>query len=149
APTCVDACRYFASLIAGALQGLPKKALLDPAFEPLPGYWQAHPLHPEIEAIRQGSYRHKMPPDIQGSGYVVRSLEAALWACWRHDDFASGALAAVNLGDDADTTGAVYGQLAGALYGLPGIPAGWRERIAMRTHILALADQLLAGPTLA
>ena len=149
ARTCVDACRYFASLIAGALHGLPKTELLHPAFEPLPGYWAAQPLCPEVEAIRQGSYRTKMPPDIRGSGYVVDALEAALWALWREPDFARGALAAVNLGDDADTTGAIFGQLAGAVYGLPGIPADWRALIAWGDRILDLADGLLAGPALA
>ena len=58
----------------------------------------------------------------------MHSLEAALWALHRSDNFHDGALLAVNLGDDADTTGAVYGQIAGALYGAATIPAAWRER---------------------
>jgi ADP-ribosylglycohydrolase len=72
----------------------------------------------------------------------VLSLEAALWALHTTDDFRSGALRAVNLGDDADTTGAVYGQLAGAIYGEEEIPANWRERLAMREKISRLADEL-------
>ena len=55
---------------------------------------------------------------------MVECLEAALWALYCSESFEEGALLAVNLGDDADTTGAVYGQLAGALYGVEGIPAG-------------------------
>jgi ADP-ribosyl-[dinitrogen reductase] hydrolase len=83
------------------------------------------------------------PPEIRGSGHVVRSLEAALWAFARSDDFETGALAAANLGDDADTTAAVFGQLAGAHYGEERIPAHWRERLALRERIEQLADALL------
>ncbi|MNE97996.1 ADP-ribosyl-[dinitrogen reductase] glycohydrolase [compost metagenome] len=65
----------------------------------------------------------------------MESLEAALWAFHRSSTFAEGALLAVNLGNDADTTGAVYGQIAGAYYGLSGIPEGWVSRLAMRSLI--------------
>ena len=83
----------------------------------------------------------KKPPMIKGNGYVVRSLEAALWAFYTTDDFRQGLLAAVNLGDDADTTGAVYGQLAGAFYGVEGIPGEWREVIRQKQEILAMAGE--------
>ena len=86
---------------------------------------------PAIEEVVRGSYRDKEPPEIQGSGYVVRSLEAALWAFHKSSTFEEGALLAVNLGDDADTTGAVYGQIAGAYYGRSGIPAQWQNKLAM------------------
>jgi ADP-ribosyl-[dinitrogen reductase] hydrolase len=72
----------------------------------------------------------KEPPNIQGTGYVVRSLEAALWAFHHADDFRRAALRAVNLGHDADTTGAVCGQLAGACWGESGIPEAWRRGLA-------------------
>ena len=63
---------------------------------------------------------------------VVRSLEAALWAFYRGETFREGCLLAANLGNDADTTAAIYGQIAGAHYGIRGIPAAWREQLAMR-----------------
>ena len=81
------------------------------------------PLLPDIDEVAGGSFRTRQPPQIAGSGYVVRSLEAALWAFQQTDDFQSAVLRAVNLGDDADSTGAVCGQLAGACYGVEGIPA--------------------------
>ena len=96
-------------------------------FCPVPGLWEREPLSPKIAEIAAGSYKDKEPPAIRGTGYVVASLEAALWAFYHSTDFREGALQAVNLGDDADTTGAVYGQLAGAYYGVEGIPSGWRE----------------------
>jgi len=142
AAAAVDACRYFAGLLLGALDGRTKEELLSAEFSPLPGLWEREPLVPEIREVARGSFMEKEPPEIVGSGYVVRSLEAVLWAFHHADDFASGALLAVNLGDDADTTGSIYGQLAGAFYGESGIPAHWLEPIADRALIERLAEQL-------
>jgi ADP-ribosylglycohydrolase len=149
APEPVDACRYYAGLILGALQGAPKETLLAPRYSPAPGIWEAGVLSPRIDAIAAGSFKIRQAPQIRGTGYVVDALEAALWAFWTTADFESGALAAVNLGDDANTTGAIYGQLAGAHYGLGGIPEPWLERIALRDGIAGLAEGLLdlARPT--
>jgi ADP-ribosyl-[dinitrogen reductase] hydrolase len=125
-----DACRYLAGLIVGGLEGRPKEDLLAPFFAPVTGLWDAAPLSPSIADIANGSFRHREPPHIKGSGHVVRSLEAALWAFAKSTSFEDGALLAVNLGDDADTTGAVYGQIAGAFYGAAGIPERWRSKLA-------------------
>ncbi len=144
AATAVDACRYLAGLIVGALDGVSKETLLSPRWSPLPGLWEQEPLAPEIDEIAAGSFKHREPPEIKGSGYVVRSLEAALWAFDRSDSFRDGALLAVNLGDDADTTGAVYGQLAGAHYGEDTIPEEWRDVVSRRDVIVDFADRLLA-----
>lgn len=144
APNCVAACRYLAGVIVGALAGVDKATLLSDRYAPFPGAWLEEPLTPAIYEVAAGSFTHKRPPEIRGSGYVVESLEAALWAFHSTDSFEEGALAAVNLGDDADTTGAVYGQVAGAYYGVSGIPARWLELLAMRDEIEHLADGLLA-----
>jgi ADP-ribosylglycohydrolase len=98
----------------------------------------------EIREIAAGSYKAKNPPAIAGTGYVVKSLEAALWAFHNSDSFERGALLAANLGNDADTTAAIYGQLAGAYHGADGIPAGWLDRLAMREFITGMAVNLLA-----
>lgn len=123
----MDACRYFAGLLVGAVQGVPKETLLSPFYHPA-GQWHAADLHPEIAEIAGGSFARKQPPAIRGKGYVVTALEAALWAFANSTSFAEGCLLAANLGDDADTTAAIYGQLAGAYYGESGIPAAWREK---------------------
>lgn len=146
ARVCVDACRYLGGLVAGAVTGTGKDELLSELYSPRPGYWQTQSLAPAIEEIARGSFKRKEPPQIKGTGYVVQSLEAALWAFNKAKDFRDGALMAVNLGDDADTTGAVYGQIAGAYYGYDGIPQRWRDIIADRDLILGLADRLAAGP---
>ncbi len=96
----------------------------------------------EIDEIASGSFKRREPPEIQGTGYVVKSLEAAIWAFHKSKSFEEGCLLAVNLGEDADTTGAVYGQLAGALYGVESIPKSWRNRIALLHLIESFADQL-------
>jgi len=127
ATTCLDACRYFGGLLVGAIQGVSKEELLAPRYAPVERLWERAPLCPEIGEIAGGSFKRKDPPAIVGSGYVVEALEAALWAFSRSSSFQEGALLAVNLGDDADTTGAIFGQLAGAYYGVAGIPQAWRE----------------------
>jgi ADP-ribosylglycohydrolase len=142
ARTCIDACRYMAGLIVGALQERSKEELLFEHFCPIEGYWAKHPLCQEIDAIAAGSFKGKNPPAIRGTGYVVDSLEAALWAFHRSDSFKEGALLAVNLGDDADTTGAVYGQVAGAYYGVEGIPNEWEEMLVLRSRFEEYADRL-------
>lgn len=141
AATTIDICRYFGGLIIGAVNGVGKEELLSERYNPDGGEWE--PLTNEMDEIASGSFKHKCPPEIKGSGYVVRSLEAALWAFHNSDSFEEGALLAVNLGDDADTTGAVYGQLAGAYYGESGIPETWRRKLAHRLLIEYLAEQLL------
>jgi ADP-ribosyl-[dinitrogen reductase] hydrolase len=143
AATCVDACRYFGALIAGAVNGVAKDVLLSERYCPISGYWAANPLVAEIDEIAAGSFKLRQPPEIKGTGYVVKSLEAALWAFYNSSSFAEGCLLAVNLGDDADTTGAVYGQLAGAFYGESGIPFKWLSQLVDRTLIASFAEQLL------
>ena len=142
AQAAVDACRYFGGLLMGALTGISKDELLSTRYAPVPRYWHDHPLHPAIDEIARGSFKSKQPPSIKGTGYVVNSLEAALWAFYRSESFREGCLLAVNLGDDADTTGAIYGQLAGAYYGVAAIPIEWREKLAKRELIESFADRL-------
>ena len=140
---CIDACRYYGGLIVGAVLGESKETLLGPWYSPVVGLWERDSLCPEIDEVAEGSFRRREPPEIMGSGYVVRSLEAALWAFRRSGSFEEGCLLAVNLGDDANTTAAIYGQLAGAYYGIEGIPREWRDAIAQGELILGLADGLL------
>ena len=122
-------------VLCGLIHGLAREEVLSPDWEPLCRLKGAQPLHPEIEEVASGSHRRKRPPEIVGSGYVVKSLEAALWAFHDAKDFREAVLRAVNLGEDADTTGAVCGQLAGAYWGESGIPVEWRNGLARREMI--------------
>ena len=140
----IDACRLLSALMVCAIRGMSKTELLDPHARQIVirSALDLDTLAPKIAAIARGSFKIRQPPDIRGSGYVVDTLEAALWAFHRSSSFEEGALMAVNLGDDADTTGAVYGQLAGCYYGVTGIPPRWLDRLAHRELITAFADRL-------
>jgi ADP-ribosyl-[dinitrogen reductase] hydrolase len=136
-PECVDACRLFAGMLHRALAGESRDAVLlgDAAFEGAP----------RIAEIARGRWLAKAESQIRGSGYVVQSLEAALW-CFAHTDgFEAAVLRAANLGDDADTTAAVCGQLAGAHYGRGAIPTAWLDVLARRHEIEAVAVALHAA----
>lgn len=121
----VDACRYFAGLILGSILGKSKEEILSSMFSPVPGYWRAKPLCREVEQIAQGSFKDKAREGVKSGGYVIHSLEAALWAFYNSDNFTEGLIKAINLAGDADTVGAIYGQLAGAYYGEIAIPSNF------------------------
>ncbi|WP_202903917.1 ADP-ribosylglycohydrolase family protein [Pseudoalteromonas ruthenica] len=126
----VDACRYMSALIWGALNGVSKHDLLDGVYEAEEGYWSKHSLCESIsKMIKSGEFKNKSADEIRASGYVMHSLEAALWAFYHSDSYKEGALMAVNLGEDADTTGAIYGQLAGAYYGEYKLPFEWVRKL--------------------
>jgi ADP-ribosyl-[dinitrogen reductase] hydrolase len=95
-----------------------------------------------IRSIARGDYQLKAEAKIHGTGYVVRSLEAALWCFCQTDSFEQAILKAANLGDDADTTAAICGQVAGAFYGEEGIPPGWLDLLMLRDEMRGLADAL-------
>ena len=135
AAECLDACRLFGDILFRALQGKSKQEVL--FGQPL------RPIEsPRIRAIAEGAFATKPESEIVGSGYVAESLEAALWCFMTEDAFDAVVLRAANLGDDADTTAAVSGQLAGAFYGASGIRASWLEKLAMRDEILRMGEQL-------
>ena len=143
APACLDACRYLGGILWALIHGVTKEEVLAPHYHPAGETWEG--MTPAIAAIAAGSFKEKNPPEIRGTGYVVQSLEAALWAFHRSSTFEEGALMAVNLGEDADTTGAIFGQLGGALYGLDGIPARWLEMLHGREMILDFGRRLIEG----
>lgn len=138
APECVDACRFFGGVIFSALAGRSKEEILFSQADSFRG-------EPKIVAIARGEYRHKPDSEIRGTGYVVQSLEAALWCFFNSKTFQQAILKAANLGDDADTTAAICGQVAGAFYGASGIPEHWLNQLVMRQEISDLADRLYVG----
>lgn len=146
-PQCLSACQYFALVLTGLIHGYGREVVLDPNWEPVAELCRRCELHPEIDEVAKASYRRKKPPAIAGSGYVVRGLEAALWAFHDAADFREAVLRAVNLGDDADTTGAVCGQLAGACWGEEGIPQTWCHELARRDLIETALNGLIGVRT--
>ena len=136
APEAIDCCDVLASVLLRALLGAPKTELL-PAVAP-------DAATDGVRAVVAGAYRSKPRHQVKGSGYCVESLEAAMWCFEGTESFEEAVLAATNLGDDADTTAAIVGQVAGAFYGVEAIPVTWRERVFMAPEITRLADALHA-----
>jgi ADP-ribosyl-[dinitrogen reductase] hydrolase len=135
---CLNASRLLAWVIVRALEGRRMEDMLLADRDSFTGSLK-------IVALARGDYLNKREGEIRGSGYVVDSLEAALW-CFAHtDSYNEAILKAANLGDDSDTTAAVCGQIAGAYYGESGIPASWLEKLTMRQEIGTLAERLYAA----
>lgn len=132
APAALEACSYFAGLLVEGITSGDKSAVLAPRSA----------NEPAVRAVALGSWNRDRDT-IRSSGYVIDTLEAALWSVSRAQSFAEAVLLAVNLGDDADTVAAVTGQLAGAIWGRPGIPRAWLDVLAQRTRIEDLGYQLL------
>ncbi len=133
---CLDSCRYFAALLVTALSAHSKEQILATPY-------QADTS--KLEAIVSGDFLRKDYSQLIGSGYVIESLEAALWCFVRSSSFKEAILLAANLGNDADTTAAICGQLAGAYYGYDAIPLSWREQISAEPMIRQLAQDLLGA----
>ena len=135
APECLQACQLLGNILFLALKGAGKQEIL------LSDHVESYPS-PGVARIAGGSYFSKPESSICGTGYVVESLEAALWCFWSTDSFEEAILKAANLGDDADTTAAICGQVAGVYYGESGIPLRWLERLVMQQEIKDLAKGL-------
>jgi ADP-ribosyl-[dinitrogen reductase] hydrolase len=133
AAACLDACKLFVSQLVDALQGADKEAVMRQ---------RVMELSPVVLFISAGEWKTKTREQIKSSGYVVHTLEAALWSVWKTNNFRDAVLTAANLGDDADSVAAVAGQLAGALYGASAIPSDWLAKLAWRDKIEKLANAL-------
>jgi ADP-ribosyl-[dinitrogen reductase] hydrolase len=129
-----DACQLLATMLVEAMRGLDREEVLRSR------HWFGRP---EIRQIAAGNWVGKRRDEIASNGYVVSTLEAAIWCVHRTSSFEEALILAVNLGHDSDTVGAITGQLAGALYGLSAIPEKWLGQLAWRDHIEETARQLL------
>jgi ADP-ribosyl-[dinitrogen reductase] hydrolase len=136
APEALDCCELYGELLLRALEGAPREMLLR---APAPANASTR-----VREIAGGGYLDKSATQVEGTGYCVDSLEAALWCFATTNTFEAAVLAAANLGDDADTTAAIVGQIAGAHYGVDAIPAAWRAKLVMADEIDALARALFA-----
>lgn len=133
-PECIESAKMLALVIDGCLCGRSK----DTIFNSLEEYvWET-----KVQRIITTARDPEMFLSIKGTGYVVESLEAALWCFFNTHSYEEAVLEAVNLGDDADTTAAICGQVAGAFYGDENIPIEWRVSVYRSLFIQNLADRL-------
>lgn len=142
----IEACRILASLLSKCLLGHSSKSEV---MQHLISEFTvennlSEPIRELRTAIQIANFEDTSRDQIFGRGYVVDSLQAAIWCFVQTDSFQDGALLAANLGDDADTTCAIYGQIAGAYYGIEGIPQPWLDKLYWRKRILDTATQLAA-----
>ncbi|KGO64533.1 ADP-ribosylation/Crystallin J1 [Penicillium italicum] len=142
---CVEACEAYTKLVCGVMNGQTKKQL----FHAISTFPFTHPgLKVRLSRSRYktiSDWTVKTPSDMTSSGWVVDTLECALWAFFKYDTWKEGALAVVNLGGDSDTAGAVYGGLAGSFYGVDAIPGEWVDGMQNKEFIESIADGLSDG----
>lgn len=129
----IFSCQFLGLILNYLINGYSKEK----AFSP-----HAIPLSARVLIINAGEYKQKTRDQIRSSGYVIDTLEAAMWAVWHTDNFRDAILLAANLGDDADSVAATAGQIAGALYGYSGIPQEWRDKLVQEKRIVSLAEAL-------
>lgn len=129
----IEACEFFSDLLLDAFGGNTKSQVLRRR------EWSGCE---SIRKIAARDWESKQCDEIVSSGYVVRSLEAVLWCVDRAGSFEDAVVLAVNLGDDADTVGAITGQLAGAILGIEAIPDRWLAQVAWREKIEHIAEEL-------
>ena len=112
--------------------------------------WFDGEFHREIKADSYKRLRDLMSfgnlpeSEISSGGYVVHTLEAAIWCLLNSDSYANCVLKAVNLGDDTDTTGAVAGGLAGLCYGYDSIPKDWMGSVDSKEWVERMCEDLAA-----
>ncbi len=130
----IDGCRLLSKILINGFQTGNKEAALNSV--------DGVDVTYNISHVRDRAYEKKVRDDIKSDGYVVSTLEAAMWTIWKTDNFQDALLLAVNLGDDADTVGAVAGQIAGAIYGFDNIPPDWVSGLIESPRIIELGEQL-------
>jgi ADP-ribosylglycohydrolase len=146
APMVVDASRYIAALVLGALQGASAAELLSPEFCPLPELWVRHPLTPAFLAVLAEDPQQARTASewsALAGGTIVDTVRVLRWCLSQGRNFRDTVLCAVNLGHDADINSALVGQLAGAIYGFSSIPPHWSVALMQRDRISSVADRLL------
>ena len=169
---CVEACRLACTILLGLLEETSedesceerKKKVLHEGFLPNGADASDERLKyttKAVIALRDGAYKEMRVEEIRTSGFVIHSLEAALWALWKassyeevslirprkqpeiHGHYLQGMFLLLPLGEDVDTVCAIYGQFAGALYGVEAIPSQWIDALQRRDLLDEIFEPLV------
>jgi ADP-ribosyl-[dinitrogen reductase] hydrolase len=132
---CIESTQLLAAQIYTSLNGIDKKEII---FQKGVSF-----SAPKVAAIARGDFLSKKQWQLNGSGYVIETMESALWCFHNTTNFKEAVLLAANLSDDADTVAAICGQIAGAYYGFEDIPKEWLRNLYMAKEIEALAVKLI------
>jgi ADP-ribosylglycohydrolase len=142
-------CAVFCLIAKLLLAGCDTETAIEEGYTEAHRYYRSHPFLAELQTyslIRPAAILRRMKRDrIRASGYVVDRLQACLWCLLNAHSFEAAVLAAVNLGDDADTTGAITGALAGIRFGVEAIPLEWRRKLVRHHELDALFNALVTG----
>ena len=133
-------CLIYSVLLTGLLRH-PEKASVFHGLDQAMHLFGEEPEAAFYHRMFAPNYAYLDRSQIKSSGYVVDTLEAAVWCVITTDSYAECVLKAVNLGEDTDTVAAVAGGLAGALYGLDGIPQAWLDKLKKREWIEAMCER--------
>ncbi len=132
----LDSCSAMASILCHLFDGKDKKTALNMVKEKT---FKSE----AVSKILSTDFAKVDPENLESTGYVIHTLNSALWAFATSDSFEEALLKAVNLGDDADTVGAVCGQFAGAYWGYSGIPEKWLSKVARFGLIMDIGEKLI------
>lgn len=134
---CIEACVAYSLMINKAINNKTKEEILNFSQEEKDLFKEE-----DILNIINGSYKNKIRDQIKSSGFVIDTLEAALWSFYNTNNFEDSIILSANLAHDSDTVAAICGQLSGAFYGLQGIPEKWIKKIKYSERIIAIANEL-------
>ena len=138
------ACKIY-TLILYNLLGLPRKDVIMFALDEAKCRYFESPEYHHYDRLFDDNFDKLTIDEIKSSGYVVDTLEAAVWCVLTTDSYRDCVLKAVNLGEDTDTVAAIAGGLAGALYGYDGIPAEWKNTLIKKDYIEAMCERAAAA----
>jgi ADP-ribosylglycohydrolase len=139
---CIGSCMYYAWLIIWAMNWASKKELLSPYYSPVKDYWKDHKVPDALKPIFEWYYAWKEREELKPSGYVVETLETALWWFYKAEDFKDWMELIINLWWDADTTACIYWYLAWAYYWYDRIPQSRRDWLVQWDRIERIAKKL-------
>jgi ADP-ribosyl-[dinitrogen reductase] hydrolase len=134
APEVIACCELLTSVLCRAICGADKNDILS--------LCASTSWPPTVQAIGAGSWRGKSIADLDSTGHAIGTMESALWSFATTSSFEACLIAAVNLGHDADTVGAVAGQIAGAHYGLGGIHEPWLSSVHRKSDLIEIGRSL-------
>jgi ADP-ribosyl-[dinitrogen reductase] hydrolase len=143
------ACGIYVSIASMLMEGTELGIAVEAGINKAMEYYRNHSgfsdeLH-HYERLTRKDFDRLDETEIRSSGYVVDTLEAAIWCLLKTRSFKDCVLTAINLGEDTDTVAAVAGGLAGLYYGYESIPNDWLAMIAKRDHVENLCNQLHAS----
>ena len=137
-------CKIYADYVTLLLDGVDKVKALDLLKEIDYNKYYSNDSIKVYQRILKGDLKSLDIDQIRSSGYVVDSLEASLWCTVKNDTYEDAVVAAINLGEDTDTIGAITGSLNGIIYGKNNIPERWLNKLRKKDYLEELSNQFIS-----